>query len=196
MRPLQRREPGGWIFPKVGRLGAATSQNCVPRATSNPIVVAVWAACNLDLFPDMKVRDLMQAEVITLGSSDTLGLADDIMRLGRIRHMPVVEGERVVGIISQRDLFRAAISSVLEFRPSSEHEWLSRIRVGEIMHAPVQTTGPDASMQSAVRKMLDQRIGCLPVVEGEKMVGLLSETDCLRHLLRLLEIDDAKPNGP
>lgn len=142
----------------------------------------------------MKARDLMQAEVVTLNSSDTLGLADDIMRLGRIRHMPIMEEDRVVGIISQRDLFRAAISSVLEFRPASEREWLSRIRVSEIMHAPVHTVAPEASLQDAVRKMLDHRIGCLPVVDDGRLVGLLSETDCLRHLLRLLDAADGRAN--
>ncbi len=140
----------------------------------------------------MYVRDLMQTEVVTLNSSDNLGLADDIMRLGRIRHMPVVDEERVVGIVSQRDLFRAAISSVLEFRPASEREWLAQIRVSEIMNAPVQTISPDASIQTAVRQMVDQRIGCLPVVANEELVGLLSETDCMRHLIRLLELDEAK----
>ncbi len=144
----------------------------------------------------MYVRDLMQAEVVTLNSSDSLGLADDIMRLGRIRHMPVVDEERVVGIISQRDLFRAAISSVLEFRPASEREWLAQIRVTEIMNAPVQTISPDASIQTAVRQMVDQRIGCLPVVENEELVGLLSETDCMRYLVRLLDLADAEENPP
>ena len=144
----------------------------------------------------MYVRDLMQAEVVTLNSSDSLGLADDIMRLGRIRHMPVVDEERVVGIISQRDLFRSAISSVLEFRPASEREWLAQIRVTEIMNAPVQTISPDASIQTAVRQMVDQRIGCLPVVENEELVGLLSETDCMRYLVRLLDLADAEENPP
>ncbi len=142
----------------------------------------------------MKARDLMQAEVVTLDSSDTLGLADDIMRLGRIRHMPIMDEDRVVGIISQRDLFRAAISSVLEFRPASEREWLSRIRVSEIMHAPVHTVAPGASLQDAVRKMIDLRIGCLPVVDDGRLIGLLSETDCMRHLLQLLDAADSRAN--
>ena len=68
----------------------------------------------------------MQPEVVTLDASDSLSLADDVMRLGRIRHMPVVADGRLVGILSQRDLFRAAISSVLQFRPAAEREWLAQ----------------------------------------------------------------------
>ena len=144
----------------------------------------------------MYVRDLMQIEVVTLGAEDSLGLADDIMRLGRIRHMPVTDGGRVVGILSQRDLFRAAISSVLQFRPSAEREWLAQIRVREVMTKPAVTIVPSAPIGAAVTEMLEKRIGCLPVVEEGKLVGLLSETDCLRHLARLLAIADTKQQLP
>lgn len=134
------------------------------------------------------VCELMQSEVITLNRFDSLGLADDVMRLGRIRHMPVVDEGRVIGILSQRDLFRAATSSVLEFRPSAEREWLAQIRVSEIMTSPVLTTAPGDTVQSATRRMIERRIGCLPVVENDRLCGLLSETDCLRYLTRLLEV--------
>ena len=74
----------------------------------------------------MLVRDLMERDVVTLDASDSLDLADDIMRLGRIRHMPVLSNSRLAGILSQRDLFRAAISSVLQLRPAAEREWLAK----------------------------------------------------------------------
>jgi len=138
----------------------------------------------------MLVRDLMQKDVVTLNRSDSLGLADDIMRLGRIRHMPVVEDDRPIGILSQRDLFRAAISSVLEFRPSAEREWLAQIRVSEIMTSPVLTVSPDDTVQTAARWMAERRVGCLPVVENERLCGLLSETDCMRYLVRVLDEAD------
>ena len=138
----------------------------------------------------------MQREVVTLEVSESLGVADDIMRLGRIRHMPVLSGSKLVGILSQRDLFRAAISSVLHPQPAIEQEWLNRIRVREVMTSPVFTTTPDASIHSAVEEMLAKRIGCLPVVEHEALVGLLSETDCLRFLTRLLNISEIREQLP
>ncbi len=138
----------------------------------------------------------MQTQVVTLDAEDSLGLADDIMRLGRIRHMPVTARGRLVGILSQRDLFRAAISSVLEFRPGAEREWLAKIQIREVMSADVETVAPTATIHSAVERMLARRIGCLPVVESAALVGLLSETDCMRHLARLLDIAETKQQLP
>jgi CBS domain-containing protein len=135
------------------------------------------------------VKDIMQTEVVTLSAADSLGIADDIMRLGRIRHMPVVAEDGVVGIVSQRDLFLASVSSALRFRPSAEREWLAKIRVEEILSHPVHTATPEMPIIEAVNLMLSKRIGCLPVVENDKLVGLLSETDCLRLLATTLEIE-------
>jgi CBS domain-containing protein len=144
----------------------------------------------------MFVRDLMETEVVSLEASDTLDLADDIMRLGRIRHMPVLSRGKLVGILSQRDLFRAAISSVLKFRWSAERKWLAKIAVREVMTKDVATVAPDTPVRDAVLEMLKHKIGCLPVLEDDKLVGLLSETDCLRYLARLLDISDAKQRLP
>lgn len=145
----------------------------------------------------MLVRDLMQAEVATLGVQDTLGLADDIMRLGRIRHLPVVDGEeRVVGIVSQRDLFRAAVSCMLGFSPTAEREWLARIVVRDVMTSDVKTVAPDLPVQEAVRIMLDQKLGCLPVVEHGRLAGLVSESDCMRYLARLLDLAQERQDLP
>ncbi|HUI26387.1 MAG TPA: CBS domain-containing protein [Candidatus Kryptonia bacterium] len=144
----------------------------------------------------MTVRDLMETEVATLKSNDSLSLADDIMRLGRIRHLPVVSGERLVGILTQRDLFRAAISSVLRLRPTAERDWLLKIHVSEVMTPNVVTAVPAASVRSAVGLMIERQIGCLPVVENGRLVGLLTETACLRYLARLLDLSDAKRDLP
>ncbi|HEY2385508.1 MAG TPA: CBS domain-containing protein [Candidatus Binatia bacterium] len=134
----------------------------------------------------------MEKEILTIHEDDHLDVADGVMRFSRVRHIPVVSDGEVVGIVSQRDLFRAGISSVLAFRGKAEREWLAKISIDEVMTAPVFTIGPDESVQSAVAIMLNKRIGCLPVVEGGKLVGILSESDCLRCLARLLEIGEAR----
>jgi CBS domain-containing protein len=144
----------------------------------------------------MDVRDLMEREVTTLKVSDSLGLAEDIMELGRIRHLPVVTGKKLVGIVSQRDLLRAAVSSVLRLRRSTERHWLGRIAVREVMTKKVVTIKPDATIREATELMLKKRIGCLPVVEGATLVGLLSETDCLRYLARMLKLPEIKQQLP
>jgi len=144
----------------------------------------------------MRVRDLMERDVLTLDSNDSLDLADDLMRLGHLRHMPIVSAGQLVGIVSQRDLYRAAISSVLHFRPTAEREWLAKISIREVMTTNVFTLPPDASMQDAVKVMLAKRIGCLPVVEKGALVGLLSESDCLRYLAHLLDLAEGKRGLP
>ena len=138
----------------------------------------------------------MERVVVTLEASDTLDLAEDVMRLGRIRHMPVMSDGRVVGLVSQRDLFRAGVSSVLQLKRQTEVEWLARIPVQSVMTTHVFTIHPERSIHDAVEIMLDKRIGCLPVVQEGKLVGLLSESDCLRYLARLLGISEAKDQLP
>lgn len=135
---------------------------------------------------EAKVRDLMATELVTLNRDDHLNVAADLMNLTRVRHMPVVSRERLVGILSQRDLFRAALSSALHFRPLAEREWLAKIRVSEAMTSNVVSAGPEWSIRQAVDVMLERRIGCLPVVEHDRLIGLLSETDCLQLLRRML----------
>lgn len=144
----------------------------------------------------MLVRDLMSHEVVTLNVTDSLDLADDVMRLGRIRHMPVVAGESLVGILSQRDLFRAALSSALHLRPSLEREWLKKIPVEEVMTKAVLTANAETPVRAAVALMIEKRIGCLPVIDGGKLVGLLSESDCLRYLAALLDRSTQKDPSP
>jgi CBS domain-containing protein len=129
----------------------------------------------------------MTTEVVTLDAGDHLDLASDIMTLGRIRHMPVVRDGKLVGILSQRDLFRGAVSSALQFRPAAEREWLAKIRVAEVMTAGVVTAQPEWPVSHAVKVMLEGRFGCLPVIDDDdRVVGLLSESDCLRLLAECL----------
>ncbi len=148
----------------------------------------------------MLVRDLMTRDVKTLLAVDRLAVVDDLMRLGHIRHLPVVTADaRVVGIVSQRDLFRAAVSSVLDFDRGAERDWFAKIPVATVMTTDVITIAPDAPIRAAVELMLARRIGCLPVVEDGRLVGLVGETDCLRHLAHVLaiyETRDALPELP
>jgi CBS domain-containing protein len=144
----------------------------------------------------MLVSDLMAREVVTLDAGEKLDLAEGIMRLGRIRHLPVVSAGKLVGVLSQRDLFHAAISTVLQLRRSAERDWLATIPVREAMSEPVVTIAPQASLREAVELMAQKKIGCLPVVDGTKLVGLLSESDCMQYLARLLAISGEKLDLP
>jgi CBS domain-containing protein len=137
----------------------------------------------------MKVKDLMRTHVVTLHFIDMLGVAEDIMSMGRIRHLPVVDTDnRVVGMATQRDLYKAAISSVLGFDRTKEHEWLGKVKVQDVMTRTVTMIGPEAGVVEAVDKMMTEKIGCLPVTDEQgKLMGLLTETDCLRCFRDLLK---------
>lgn len=146
----------------------------------------------------MLVNDLMQREVVTLTPDDTLRLADDVMRLGRIRHFPVVARDgALVGVLSQRDLFRAGLSCLLATSPAAEREWLASVDVGAVMTRAVVTIGADAPAREAVELMLERQIGCLPVVGADgTLVGLLSESDCMRYLVHVLGIAETRTRLP
>jgi CBS domain-containing protein len=120
----------------------------------------------------------MSQPVKTLGRNDTLSVADSIMRSERIRHLPVLdESGRVVGILSQRDLFFNALVRALGFGTATRDRTLNAILVKEVMTHDVVTTVPDALVRSAAQVMVDRKIGCLPVLEGEVLIGMLSESD-------------------
>ena len=130
---------------------------------------------------DLTVRDIMTRDPIILGRNETLDVAEDIMNLRRIRHMPVVDEGSIVGIVSQRDLFRSALVTALGFGRKTQTAVIKTIKIKEIMTEHVITISPDASVKEAARMMIDKKIGCLPVVDGENLVGLLTETDILRY---------------
>ena len=141
----------------------------------------------------MRVRDLMRSQVVTLQLDSSLDIATDIMSMARIRHLPVVdESGELVGMVSQRDLFRAAISSVLGMAAGAQREWLGKVPVGQVMTANVVTVGPDDPVTQAIQRLLDGKFGCLPVVEHGRLVGLLTETDCLRCFRDLLKAGNFK----
>ncbi|HXG52738.1 MAG TPA: CBS domain-containing protein [candidate division Zixibacteria bacterium] len=128
------------------------------------------------------VRAIMVRDVVTLECDDVLDVADDIMTLGRIRHLPVLEQGRVVGVLSQRDLFHSALVKVLGFKHREQKDLMKTVRVKEVMSKPVITISPDASIKEAARLLMEKKIGCLPVVEEGKFVGMVTETDIMRYL--------------
>ena len=131
----------------------------------------------------MKVRDIMTKEVTTLDVNEELSLADDIMNLGRIRHLPVVDDDKLVGIISQRDLFRASLASAMGFGEEAMRDFLKTVVVKKIMTTPVITVSPDTDIKEAGLIMLEKKFGCLPVVEDGQLVGLITETDIVRQCI-------------
>lgn len=129
----------------------------------------------------MLVRDVMTPDVVTLERNEKLVVADDVMRLGRIRHLPIVDEEgKLVGIVTQRDLFHSALLRALGYGTHAERGVLDIVVVKEAMHTAVETTTPDTDIRAAARAMLEKKIGCLVVVDGERIAGILTESDFVK----------------
>ncbi len=132
---------------------------------------------------ELKVNEIMATKVSTLGRNDTLDLADGLMTMSRIRHLPVVDGGRVVGVVSQRDLFRSALALALGYGERAQKTVLRTMAVKEVMSEPAITIAANASVKDAARLMMEHKIGCLPVVEGDTLIGIVTETDILRYVV-------------
>jgi CBS domain-containing membrane protein len=125
-----------------------------------------------------RVRDLMTPDPEALDRDERLSIANDLMQLARIRHLPVIDANGdVIGIVSQRDLFRCALERALASRAESGTAVLESIPVAEVMSQNVATIDADASLAEAARLMRARAIGCLPVLEGGEFVGILTESD-------------------
>jgi CBS domain-containing protein len=118
---------------------------------------------------------------VTLSADDHLDLAEDFMRLGQVRHMPVLEGNRLVGVVSGRDLLAASLSKAFDFDPLERRTHIRSVEVREVMSSDLFTVSPDAPLDTAASLMVKHKIGCLPVAESDGvLVGLLTETDLLK----------------
>lgn len=131
----------------------------------------------------MKVQELMTTDVVTIGRNDELSVADDVMKMQRVRHLPVLEDGRLVGVLSQRDLFLAALSTAMGFGQKASQEFLKTVPVKEVMTGDLITIAPSDDVTAAAHLMTDNKIGCLPVVDDGKLVGLLTESDFVQLVL-------------
>ena len=130
------------------------------------------------------VSELMTREVVTLSANESLGVADDVMGLARIRHMPVLDEEgRVIGLVSQRDLFRGALARALGYGEFAQKRLLGILRVKEVMTTNVVTVSPDTSLVDAAKLMTDRKIGCLVAVKDGGLAGILTESDFVKLVL-------------
>ncbi len=125
----------------------------------------------------ISVGDFMTRELVTLQESDDLALAEQMLKLGSIRHLPVVRGGKLVGLVTQRDLLRAALSH-------PPH----RTTAAEVMIRELTSVRPTTSLVQAARVMLEHKFGCLPVCDGDgKLVGIITEADFVRFAADMVQ---------
>ncbi len=130
------------------------------------------------------VGSIMRRYVVSVDSGANLLDADRIMRLARIRHLPVVRRGTLIGVLSHRDVLEASIASLEETSARRRVEHLRRTPVKRLLRGQPRSVEADCSLREAALTMLRLKIGCLPVVKpassGSRLVGLVTESDLLR----------------
>jgi acetoin utilization protein AcuB len=129
---------------------------------------------------DMQVCNWMTKKVSTVNGAIGLREAAELMKAGKIRHLPVVEGNRLIGIVTDRDLRQAMPPYALSLDVHEVDYLMDKVRVGDVMTKRVVGVSPDVSIAKAADLMVRNKIGCLPVLDGEALVGIITESDILR----------------
>jgi CBS domain-containing protein len=121
----------------------------------------------------MKVRDIMHGgAVAAVRPEDSLAVATQLMLSSKVRHLPVLRDGEVVGLLSERDIFR---------RSSAVGRDAARDSVERVMSAPALTIDPDKPLAAAIWLMVGGKVGCLPVVGSNGLVGIITTADVVRH---------------
>lgn len=124
------------------------------------------------------VADVMTRDVRTVGANDPVTAAKALMDSGGFRHVVVVDEEGAIeGVLSHRDLFFAPLAWSIGQGQAAYEKLLNASRVKDVMHGDVATIDATAPLQEAAALMRERKIGCLPVVEGDRLVGVLTEGD-------------------
>lgn len=128
------------------------------------------------------VREIMIASPVTLKPNDSLKLASELISLARLRHIPIVDNGKLLGVVSERDLMARAAERIFNPKSRSRSALLNVVMLKEVMQRRVITVEPETSIQEAAHLMAERKIGCLPVLNDGNLVGLVTTTDMLRYI--------------
>jgi acetoin utilization protein AcuB len=139
------------------------------------------------------VRDFMTAPAASLPLDSRLLDAALTLRRTGFRHLPIVDGERLVGIVTDRDVHRCAPSLLSRLTPEEYNAIFEDTKLERVMTRNPVTVSPDTPLLEAATILRDRKLGCLPVVEGEKLAGIITVTDMLGVLQDMLSDGDTDP---
>ncbi len=132
----------------------------------------------------LSVGEIMTRKLVTMKGEDDLATLHDRMSESHIRHVPVVDDRgTLVGLVSHRDLLRSTLVERPGVSSYVEDSILQEMKVKEIMTTELEVVAPETDLREAARLMLREKYGCLPVVEGNRLIGILTEADFLRVVL-------------
>ena len=135
----------------------------------------------------MKVKKWMTPDPKSVEANDPVKTAVNLVIENRIRHLPVVLGDSLVGIISDRDLKRAMPSIVAGATAEEYQAFMEKTSVQQIMTADPLACAPDDDLVDLVRQFCEKKVGAIPVVEAERLVGIVTQTDMMEAFLSMLE---------
>ncbi|MBG9942404.1 CBS and ACT domain-containing protein [Brevibacillus formosus] len=138
----------------------------------------------------MRIEEIMRKIIVTIQPSTTIGEALLLLRANRIRHLPVIENDSLVGIVSDRDLRDALPSRLLTH---DDDDTVLHKPVADIMNQQVITAHPLDFIEDAALQLYEHKIGSLPIVEGNRLVGLITESDLFSSLIELFGVN--KPSS-
>ncbi|RLB01326.1 MAG: signal transduction protein [Deltaproteobacteria bacterium] len=125
----------------------------------------------------MKVCSWMIPNVVTIGPDAGIREALEVMKKYSIRHLPVVDNDEFVGLVTLGDLKQAILASMLE-----------QLKVNDVMIREPYTTSPDTTLESAAMVIYEKNIGCLPVLDGKELVGIITVNDILKAFIDIMGV--------
>jgi len=128
----------------------------------------------------------MHKDLVTISKDERMTVAKKILKEKNIRHLPVVEGKKLIGLVTNMDIRKAEASPATSLEIRELHYLLDKLTVGEIMTRNVITISPDISVEEAAILLHDNKIGCLPVVEDGNLIGIITENDVMEILIEVL----------
>ena len=130
------------------------------------------------------VSSIMSHEVVTVERNvNSLRDVKDLFRKHKIRHVPVLEGEKLVGMISKNDIMRLSFANVFEGQESSDEAILDMLSIDQVMSAQPKWVDKSASVKEAAEILVREHFNSLPVRDGEELVGIVTSTDVMKYLL-------------
>ena len=138
----------------------------------------------------MLIRKKMKKDLVTITKDERMTVARKILKEKNIRHLPVVDGKKLIGLVTNMDIRKAEASPATSLEIRELHYLLDKLTVGEIMTRNVITISPDISIEEATILLHDNKIGCLPVVEDGNLVGIITENDVMEILIEVLGMEE------
>ena len=136
----------------------------------------------------LSVKEIMTTGVITISEHEMVSKARQIMDEHHFRHIPVVDGNnKLVGVVTQRDLLKAESSSLQTSSVEARHGAEATTRVVDIMSAKIKSVSPEDSLKGAGLILQNTKIGCLPVEENGRVVGIITDSDFVGAAISLID---------